>query len=111
MLPSGIIEALKFASFADGLGAVGGFSLKKITIMTATTIPMIAWHNKELKIQLYACFLYSGRLSSSSTNKAGITKPTATPKGIATVAMVVATILYKKDYELSAYSLFTKPQS
>lgn len=50
MLPSGIIEALKLASFADGLGAVGGFSLKKITIMTATTIPMIAWHNKELKI-------------------------------------------------------------
>jgi hypothetical protein len=38
--------------------------------------------------------LNAGRLSSSSTNNAGITNPTAAPRGIATVAIVVATILY-----------------
>ena len=48
--PSDTNEGAILVSFAEGLGAVGGFSLKKMTIITATTIPMIAWHSKEEKI-------------------------------------------------------------
>jgi hypothetical protein len=41
----------------------------------------------------FARSLLTGFESESSTNKAGIKNPTATPKGVATVAIVVAIIL------------------
>ena len=41
-----------------------------------------------------AITLLIGSLSESSTNRAGMTNPIATPKGLATVATVVAIILY-----------------
>ena len=35
---------------AEGLGGVGGFSLKNIRISRHTTVPMIAWHTNEFKM-------------------------------------------------------------
>lgn len=86
-----------FFTLADELGGVRGFSLKNINTIRATTVPRIAWHRSELKMWFLACSLFSLSESELSTKKDGITNPTATPRGIDAVAIVVAIILYKSN--------------
>ncbi len=45
---------------ADEEGGVGGLSRKKNTIKIATTVPMIAWQSKELKIAFCVWSFNSG---------------------------------------------------
>jgi hypothetical protein len=85
--------ALFYIIPAEGFGGVGGFSLKNIKIRRHTTVPMIAWHINEFKMWVYANSLFYTLASSSSTKIAGIRNPTATPRGLATVAIVVAITL------------------
>ncbi len=50
---------------ADGVGGVGGLSLKKKRMRKATTVPMIAWQRRELKISVCAWALFRGLVSES----------------------------------------------
>lgn len=54
-----------FLTPADGLGGVGGLSLKKITIRNATIVPIIAWHSRELKMSYLALSSFPLSLSES----------------------------------------------